>query len=388
MDANLQARIREIVDKNDKIAIAVGKTPSLDDMAAGLALYLGLTQLSKKVSIASPSQPLVAHSSLVGIDRVKSQFEGDSGDLIVSFPYREGEIEKVSYTIENGYLNIVVKAGEQGLQFREQEVRYSRGGGAPQVLFIVGTPRLADLGSLFNPEALKDTTIVNIDNKPENQGFGDLILVSQTASSVSEIVSQMLSDLGVDIDIDIAQNLLNGINEATENFQNPKTTPVAFALVGDFMKKGARRIVPAAEQNEERVSSLMPEQMFSQPMAGQRSPMRNPFLNQMPAATPMSQPPMSQAQQPYPRMPQQPYPRPQVRPQPRPMQQPGMTSGGQQMPPMPQMPPIPQQTQQNQAGIQQYPQQPQQQVQSQQSQQQKPPSDWLTPKVYKGSSNV
>ena len=117
MDTNLQARVSELLQKNDKIAVAVGKNPSIDDMAAALSLFLGLNKLGKKVFIASSSQPLVEHSSLVAIDRVKGSFEGDGGDLIVSFPYREGEIEKVSYTIEGGLLNIVVKAGEQGLQF-------------------------------------------------------------------------------------------------------------------------------------------------------------------------------------------------------------------------------------------------------------------------------
>src|SRR3989344_6939689 len=207
MDTNLQARVQEILQKNEKIAIAFGQNPSLDDIAAALSLYLGLTQLNKAVSVASPSQPLVEHSSLVGIDHVKTQLGGEGGDLVVSFPYREGEIDKVSYTIESGFLNIVVKAGGQGLAFKEQDVRYTRGGGVPQVLFIVGTPRLSDLGTLFNPEALKDTTIINIDNKQDNQGFGDVVLVSQTASSVSEQVAELLLNLGVNLEIDLSQNL-------------------------------------------------------------------------------------------------------------------------------------------------------------------------------------
>jgi len=32
-----------------------------------------------------------------------------SGDLVVPFPYREGEIEKVSYTRDDNFLNIVVR---------------------------------------------------------------------------------------------------------------------------------------------------------------------------------------------------------------------------------------------------------------------------------------
>lgn len=405
MDINLQARIQEIVQKNDKIAIAVGKDPSLDSMAAALSLQLGLDRLGKKSQIASPSQPLVAQSSLVGIDRVKSQLTGEGGDLIASFPYREGEIEKVSYTIENGFLNIVVKAGEQGLQFKEQDVRYSRSGGVPQVLFIVGTARLSDLGSLFNPEALKDTTIINIDNKIDNQGFGDVVFVNQTASSVSEMVGEILTVLGADIDIDTSQNLLSGITFATENFQSPKTTSIAFEMAANFMKKGAKRQqVRLPQQNEERVSSFMPEQMLSQG-AGNRG-VRNPFLTQpapQPGVAPrMPMPPMPQRQQQAPvaspfaqqqQMPSQmpssrpmpqPFPRPQVAPMQSQASQPQYIS----QPPVQPMPQRPQVPQMSQPPMPSQAFEDDQDVAQNAGQPQKPPSDWLTPKVYKGSSNV
>jgi hypothetical protein len=71
--------------------------------------------------------PLVEVSSLVGIDEVKTTLGEASGDLVVSFPYREGEIEKVSYTRDDNFLNIVVKAGEKGLNFDEKDVKFTRG---------------------------------------------------------------------------------------------------------------------------------------------------------------------------------------------------------------------------------------------------------------------
>src|SRR3989344_3221335 len=287
---NIQ-KIKDLVTQSRSIAILVGGASGLDEMASALSLFLSLRYANKQVVIACPVAPTVAISSLVGIDKVKTSFQSASsgGDLVVSFPYREGEIEKVSYTIDNGFLNIVVKAGEQGLGFQETDVRYTRGGGMPSVLFVVGTPRLSDLGILFDPEALKNTTIVNIDNKADNQGFGDAVLVSQGASSVSELVANLLSFTGVDLDIDTAQNLLSGISFATGNFQDPKTSPAAFEMAGILMKKGAMRMGGVArplrptmprnnfmqqpqppmptqmpqpqQQSEDRVSTFMPEAM-------------------------------------------------------------------------------------------------------------------------------
>lgn len=243
MDSLTLQKIKDLLGKNNTIGIGVGKNLGVDEMAGALALYLSLQNFGKSVSIASPTEPIVELSSLVGIDQVKTNFgSGKSGDLTVSFPYKEGEIEKISYTLEDGFLNILVKSGDAGLSFDEKEIIYKRGGIAQAVLFTIGTPRLSDLGKLFDVQALKDTKIINIDNKAENQGYGDVVLVSTNFSSVSEQVASLIFSLGLKMDIDIAQNLLSGVGNATDNFQNPNTSPLAFEIAASLLKKGAVRV--------------------------------------------------------------------------------------------------------------------------------------------------
>lgn len=348
-NATLQA-VKEAVGKHNEIGIIVGKNPNLDGMAAALSLYLGLKQLGKNVSVASPTEPIVELSSLVGIDKVKTNISQDAGDLIVSFPYREGEIEKVSYTLENGYLNIVVKAGPQGLSFAQNDVKYKRQGSLPTLLFVVATPRLSDLGSLFDPEALKNTTVVNIDNKVENQGFGEIVTVSPKFSSVSEMVSDLLLGIGVSIDVDIAQNLLSGISHATNNFQDQKTSYLAFEMAGVLMQKGAVRVQKDRARGDE---------SFFKPRVGQQMPSRQ--------AMPQGDfpPPMSQA-----------------------TAQQRFGGPSRQFPKKPQQ--FPRQSQQSNDAASRLAGQSQP-VTSQvapKDEGEEPPSDWLTPKVYKGSTNL
>src|SRR3990167_5683799 len=135
MDNRVLGQIKDFIGKNNKIGIAVGKNPAVDEMGAALCLYLSLKSFGKDVSIVCPTEVLVEHSDLVGIDKVKSSFEGGTGDMIAAFPYREGEIEKISYTLEDGFLNIVVKAGEEGLSFSEKDVIFKRSAGNPELLF-------------------------------------------------------------------------------------------------------------------------------------------------------------------------------------------------------------------------------------------------------------
>ncbi|MCL4386893.1 hypothetical protein M1307_00670 [Patescibacteria group bacterium] len=241
MDNLTFSKIKEAIEKYNNISVVTKNNPSVDEMGAALSLYLSLKTTGKNITVASPNSPLVEVSSLVGIDEVRTNLGGQGGDLVVSFPYREGEIEKVSYTRDDNFLNIVVKAGEQGLNFSEKDVKFTRGATAPELLFVIGSPRVSDLGNLFDPAILKDTIVVNIDNKPENQGFGDILMVSGRLSSVSEAVANLILALGLKMDLDIAQNLMLGIATSTENFQSEHTSPLAFEMAGVLLRQGALR---------------------------------------------------------------------------------------------------------------------------------------------------
>lgn len=354
MDNTSLQRIQEALQRSKTAAVAVGKNPSIDEMGAALSLYLSLREMGKSVSIVSSTEPIVELSNLVGIDKVKTSFEGEGADLVVSFPYREGEIEKVSYTIESGFLNIVVKAGEQGLNFSESDVKYVRGGGGQlDLLFVVGIPRLSDIHELFTAEVLKDATVVNIDNKQENQGFGDIVLVSPRFSSVSEQMTQLLSDLRTPVDNDIAQNLLDGIMFSTENFQSQKTSYLAFEMAGILMRQGAVRSRKVPHINSQ------PRQDFVQPSVQQpRRPQPQDKRQQFDQRRQQSQRPQQHNQN-YQQQRHVPNQQPQSQQQSH--QQP-------QQQPQTQLPPQPQ-PQENTEDL-------------------NPPTDWLTPKVYKGSSNV
>ena len=361
MDNLTYNKIKEAVDKYVNIAIATPIDPTVDEMGAALALYLSLKNMGKTLSIATPEEPLVEVSSLVGIDEVKTNIGEASGDLVVSFPYREGEIEKVSYTRDADVLNIVVKAGEKGLNFDEKDVKFTRGSTAPELLFVVGAARISDLGKLFDPVVLKDTVVVNLDNKPENQGFGDIVMTSTKFSSVSEIVANVISLTGLKMDLDISQNLMLGIATATNNFQDPQTSSMAFEMAGVLMRNGALRPTPQAaprrklsedfleEDEDDKIS--FSESGFDQPQftktPGELEREGRPDTKQMFRPQPQLKSPLSQ-QKVQPRPMPQPMPRPQSQTQSQPKAQTSQMS----------------------------------QVQDDNA-----PEDWLEPKIYKGSTN-
>jgi len=253
-------RLREIFDRESSFAIVVGQDYTIDEMGASLSLYLTLSSLGKDVSVISTKQPIVEVSNLVGIDRVKPGYESKNGDLVVSFPYQGDEIGKVSYTLEAGFLNIIVKPKENALSFGEKDVLFRRSGEAPRVLIAVGVKRLSELSSIFNIEALKDTTIVNIDKAGANEGFGDIVMIGQSASSVSEQVANVMLTLAYPIDQDAAQNLLSGIVYATQDFQSSMTSSLAFEMAGILLRSGAVRegVAPMPRQIRRPMAPVAP----------------------------------------------------------------------------------------------------------------------------------
>lgn len=273
MDNNTIQQIKDVIAKSSSIGVAAPKNPTMDEMAAALSLYLLLKNANKNVSIASPSDPIVENASLVGIDKVQKSLSGGggSGDLTVSFPYTEGEIEKVSYTLEEGYLNIIVKAAEQGLSFDEKDVEYTRGGGKLDLVFSVGVANIADLDPLFDTQN-PDTRIVNIDNKEGNEQYGDINLVSPRLSSLSEGIADLALSLEMHIDEDSAQNLFNGIIDATENFQNSKTSSLAFEMSALLMKKGATRIVSESARRGIKLEDKPQAQRSARPQQANPAP--------------------------------------------------------------------------------------------------------------------
>ena len=287
MDEQILQNLKSAIDNNEHVAVLVGKNPTLDQMAAGLSLFLTLKNAKKSVTMLSASEPTVEVGSLVGIDKVETSYSSQAGDLIVSFPYKDGEIEKVAYNEdeEKHLLNIVVTAGENGLSFTEQDVIFARGSGKLNLLITVGTAHLDDVYSVITPDSLTDATIINIDNADGNERYGEINLVSSRFSSLSEQVADLLLTLGYDpeMDEDISQNMMSGIVSGTSNFQNSNTSYLAFEIASILMKKGAKRLTPVPANSQvanEFMSFMQPQKNNNQPQ-GQNptnsSPLRPDF---------------------------------------------------------------------------------------------------------------
>lgn len=232
---------KEFLAQEQELGIVVGGQ-GLDTYAASLSLFASLKNAGKNVQIISKKAPTVEVSNLVGIDKVREKFaSGDTSKLVVALPYIKGEVEKVLFTEAPNTINFHLTAaeGKSITPFDLNEVKLMWGeGGAPNAIIAVGVGNLDELVGILGTNPQK---IVNIDNFSTNTRYGDVVLVDEAFSSLSEISGKIIKELNLPTDIDSAQNILDGVLFATRNFTKPATSPFAFEAASAAMYAGAVR---------------------------------------------------------------------------------------------------------------------------------------------------
>lgn len=228
-----------LVQEQD-LGIVIGSRQNIDMVAAALSLYLSLSQKGSKVQVISKKAPIVEVANLVGVDKIKPNFSGNTTKLVVSLPYKKGEVEKVLFTEAPDTINFHLTAvqGQSITPFGASDVKLSWEGGAPGAIITIGVSNIDELDGVID---LNSAKIVNIDNFQGNTRFGDIVLVDEAFSSLSEVVNKVIIDLSLPTDIDIAQNLLDGVLFATRNFTKNNTSPLAFEAASSAMYLGAQR---------------------------------------------------------------------------------------------------------------------------------------------------
>ncbi len=230
---------------------------NIDKLASGLALYLSLKQSGKQASIATEGTPLVAHSNLYGIGDVKNSLSiassgGDNFivtlDGVVDPNGQIPSLEKLDWYPEGANLNLVFHV-LPGQKFEPKNVssKFQGGSGSFDLVFVLGTTSLNELGNLYAQNTQIFQNIVNIDLNPANSNFGKVNVIDPNSSSLSEIISQVLPSLGLPIDMDIASNLLAGIYDATANLTT-NVKPDTFIAIGQAMQVGGK--VPSATSSQ------------------------------------------------------------------------------------------------------------------------------------------
>lgn len=390
---------RDLSQSNNPV-ILLPQNASLDAVYSAFALYLGLSKIGKSPVIASSSKVTY---NIKDIDLIRTSLTSSGDNLVISFPYTDGSIDKVDYKIENNTFNLIVIPRPGFPKVSPEQVSFSYAGGKADCLIALDAPSIESIGRIYteNQESFDQLPLINIDRHTNNMQYGSVNYVIPAVASVSQLVFDIMRGVQITLDNVMATQILNGIVGATNNFTLPTANAEVFADVAELMKLGAVREQSTGSQTQAPRSQGRPQQ--GQPVNASQS-------NQ---GRPMHEPqgqgkPSQQQQQSRPQNQGRPQSQPQNQGRPQTQQSPNQTQRNsqprqnttQQSNQKPQTNPndLPKaqeaQPAQNKSWIEAIPQ-TDEQMQSNEKQDQKQngntdetPQDWLKPKIFKGNGFV
>lgn len=264
------ARVVNVINEKNSFTICLPKNYSVDTLASGTALYLGLNKIGKMVSISCSADIDMTGINLTAVDKIQKSLTTNGDTLVISFPYKEGSVDKVTYNIEGDNFNILIQPQDGFPKLDPSAVKYSYTGGQVDSIITIDVANLNSLGDLYlkNQDQFRGKEIINIDRHLTNSNFGTINLIDRQRSSTSEIILTLLQYLNIEFDKEIATNLYAGLISATNNFTSYSVSAKTFEAAAQLLKFGAikKPIVSTKKQPFSSNQSFTSQETFINPV--------------------------------------------------------------------------------------------------------------------------
>lgn len=247
--------LKTLLPTAKNILIVLSSGADIDKLAAGLSLFLTVEAAGKEVSIVCDDNILVGQSHLFGVDHVQKNLPSTEGgnltltlEGVASSDNTVPALEKLDWYAEGNNLNLVFHV-LKGQTFQPAKIVPKYQGSGFNLIFAVGAVNLNALGNVYsqNQSAFSGIHIVNIDIQQANTSFGQTNVLDIGSSSISEVMVNVISDLGFALDADTASNLLAGIFDATGNLSDSKVSAETYMAVANCLRVGGRKPVGGAQ---------------------------------------------------------------------------------------------------------------------------------------------
>lgn len=225
------------------ILIWIHPQSTYDAVAAALAWKLTWEQAEKSVSIVCSAPMRAEYQRLTGLDTVVT--EAGNRDLVMSFPYDDNIVDKVSYNVNEATSQFeLIVSPKNGFQpLNPTEIHFRQAGIAADMIVLFGFHALEELGEVYEKERYQiDRAFTVAVTQSKVTPFAKFHITLQNEHfSYSEWTYFLLRQLQLgQIQEAAATNLLQGIEYATDRLvavQNART----FETVAQLMRARARR---------------------------------------------------------------------------------------------------------------------------------------------------
>ncbi|MFA5021151.1 MAG: DHH family phosphoesterase [Patescibacteria group bacterium] len=224
------------------ILIALPKEYTADAVGSALALFLILKKQDKLADIVCDGFTLQNNLKfLAAAENILPQLS-NLQKFVITLDVQNNKIEEFSYNLEADKLKIYITP--QTGNFKAEQVTTENSAYKYDLIITLDAPDFDALGKVYQnfTEFFFNTTVVNIDHKPENEHFGQINLVNPNAVATAEILFNLFQALEKKyLDADIATALLSGLITKTRSFKSGNVTPKTLEIAGALMAAEANR---------------------------------------------------------------------------------------------------------------------------------------------------
>lgn len=239
---NQEQQIFKQLEKAENILIVFPKEADGDALASALAWHLFIAKMGKKSDIVGEeNKTSKTWSFLPQASEIKQSLD-NLRKFIVSLNIKNAKVGQIKYLVDQESLNFIISP--RSGWFKPEDVSSSSSGFKYDLIICVGVSDLESLGAIYdqNIEFFYKTTIINIDNRPDNEEYGQINFVELNALSVAETSFYLMKNYQEKhINEDIATCLLAGIIARTKNFKALNLTPRVLLTSSQLVNLGARR---------------------------------------------------------------------------------------------------------------------------------------------------
>lgn len=237
----IQKDVVSLLQKAQNLLVLPSAPIDGDSLGSSLSLYLALKKLGKKVTVVAEEPIPQNYNFLPEISSISREFKFIR-DFIVTIECENAAACSVRHEIQGNKINIIVSP-QKGMLSKEH-VSFTQGPSPYDCIVTVDAADPSQFGRIYEEftELFHLAPVINIDHHASNSSFGKINLLDIMASSTTIMILPLIEELGNQLmDADIATLLLAGLITDTGSFQNPNTTPDAFAIAAKLIEYGARQ---------------------------------------------------------------------------------------------------------------------------------------------------
>lgn len=242
MSLNENQQLSQLLEKSRHILLVLNSTQNTDSICGAVAWKKWLEKQNKQVDIIADNFVLPKNLNFIkGAEEIQPHIS-HLQKFILKVDVTNVKIDTLSYDIKDNWLSIYLTP-KQGI-LTKNELRTAQSTLKYDLVITINAQDLESLGQIFfnNTDLFYKVPIVNFDNHPGNEHFGQINFVEIISTSVSEIIYKTLTSLSAShIDADIATALLAGMISQTQSFKTANVSPLTLNTASQLMNLGADR---------------------------------------------------------------------------------------------------------------------------------------------------